>query len=472
MARLAPSRSPPFRLGGCLHHHPVTCSAGQRLRQPPSRSRSAWAGAVLAAAAALYVWFVHRYGVSVPFEDEWHMVPLLLAIHQGQLSPAMLWVQHNENRMLFAYIALLALELASHFNTTVEMYASAGLLLGALALLLRLHQRNTAGHLLGFVPAALMILSLAQDAVALQGFAVAIYLTLACLVLTVWLLEGSGRRSWVLAMAVVIAVIASYSSIQGLAVWPAGLAYMAARGHSPRRVLIWVGGGLLTAAVYLAGFNWTLADGGGIISVVTHPARTLHYIALLAGSAIPGSAVLHIGLAELSIVGALVLVGSGAVYGYWLVHRPAPDLALALAVIGFASVVDILNTVGRSHFGVSYAASPRYVIYNVWLLAGLWLGLAQIWRRQRSGNRPWPTLALGAVGLVAAMQVGLSLHSGVVAGSVLQQQRERAVSLVLDYRQAAPAAVHLYLYPSYSTFEQRAKVLHQLRLNVFASGGR
>ncbi|MHB8312793.1 MAG: hypothetical protein ACYDD0_05770, partial [Candidatus Dormibacteria bacterium] len=169
----------------------MTCSAGQRLRQPPSRSRSAWAGAVLAAAAALYVWFVHRYGVSVPFEDEWHMVPLLLAIHQGQLSPAMLWVQHNENRMLFAYIALLALELASHFNTTVEMYASAGLLLGALALLLRLHQINTVGHLLGFVPAALMILSLAQDAVALQGFAVAIYLTLACLALTVWLLEGS-----------------------------------------------------------------------------------------------------------------------------------------------------------------------------------------------------------------------------------------------------------------------------------------
>ncbi|MHB8393437.1 MAG: hypothetical protein ACYDC5_02805 [Candidatus Dormibacteria bacterium] len=425
--------------------------------------------AVIAAAAGAYVWFVHQYGVNVPFQDEWQMVSLLVALHRGRLDLSLLWAQHNENRMFFAYLALLALEIASRFNTTVEMYASAGLLIGAVLLVQRLHSANSGGGLLRFVPAALVLLSLAQYTVALQGFALAIYMVLFCLPLSLWILEKSGNRAWLLAPAALAAVVASFSSIEGMAVWPAGIVYLVARGHSPRRVMTWTGLGTFTSALYLAGFNWQLADGGGITDVLTHPARSLEYIALLAGNVLPRVAGLHIGALQVSVAGALMLGAGGMGYVYWLWSRPSPDLALPIALIGFVVVVDVLNTIGRSHFGVSYAASPRYIVFNLWLLAGLWLTADHIQRRHHPGRWAWPVLALGLVGILAIAQVGLSLHAGIAAGSTVHRQREQAVALVLDFRRASPALVHRYVYSSSSSNYQRlAEGLARLHLSVFA----
>ncbi|EQD70080.1 hypothetical protein B1B_05187, partial [mine drainage metagenome] len=125
--------------------------------------------AVTSLAALAYLGFVHRYGVNVPFKDEWAMVSLDRLLAHGQLTVSALWAQHNENRMLFPNLLMLGLDHFSHFNTKVEMYGSAILLLGALALTGLLYGRTAGGSLLWFAPAALLVLSWAQYAVSLQG---------------------------------------------------------------------------------------------------------------------------------------------------------------------------------------------------------------------------------------------------------------------------------------------------------------
>ena len=418
--------------------------------------------------AGLYVWFVHANGVNVPFEDEWHMVTLIASVHRGQLNLGMLWAQHNENRMLFAYLLLLVVELSSHFNTTVEMYCSAALLLGALVGLWQLYRRTAGGGPWELAIAVLVLLSLAQFTVSLQGFAVAIYMVVAAFVAALWLLETGGRSVWWLGAAALVAVVASYSSIQGLAIWPAGIAFLIVRNRAPKEVLTWTGIGLATSAVYLVGYNWSVVGGGGLRAAVARPTTSLHYLALLVGSVVPQSTVLHLDLRALSALGIVILLAVAAVYvAYWRM-RPAPEMGVSVAMITLGLVVDVLNTLGRAGLGVSYANSGRYVLFNLWLLAGLWLAAWSIWRRLRRGSA-LPTIALIGVGALVAIQITLSLHAGLVAGRDLHRQREVAARLVDHYRDAPPALVQADVYPSYPVFRQRAVVLKELHMSVFAS---
>ncbi len=440
-----------------------------RSRESGSRS---WLGpaVICGAMAGLYLWFVHAYGVNVPFEDEWHMVTLLASVHHGQLSINMLWAQHNENRMLFAYLVLLVLELTSHFNTTVEMYASAALLLAAIVLIWRLHRTTAGGWSWGLVPAALVLLSLAQFTISLQGFAVAIYMVIASFALAMWLLERSSDRPWLLGLAVLVAVIGSYSSIQGLAIWPAGIAYFVVRHRSQRQILLWTGAGLATSALYLVGFNWALTGGGGVGSALSQPLLSLHYLALLVGSAVPQSSLLHLDQRTLSVLGIVILAAVAAIYFVAYRLRPAPEMAVAIAIITLGLVVDLLNTLGRAGEGVPYAASGRYVVFNLWLLAGVWLGALEAWRLLRKKSAV-PTLALSGAAVLVGLQIGLSLHSGLIAGQDLHKQREVAVRLVAHYANSQPALVRQDVYPSYSVFVERAMILRHLRLSVFARVG-
>jgi hypothetical protein len=423
--------------------------------------------AIGAAMAGLYLWFVHANGVNVPFEDEWHMVTLIASVHRGQLNLGMLWAQHNENRMLFAYLLLLLLELNSRFNTTVEMYGSAALLLAALVGLWQLYRRTSGGGSWEVVPAVLVLLSLAQFTVSLQGFAIAIYMVIACFVAALWLLEASGRAVGWLGLAALVAVVASYSSIQGLAIWPAGIAFLVVRDRSLKQVLAWTGTGVATSALYLVGFNWSLAGGGGLRAAIAHPTTSLHYLALLAGSVVPQSSVLHLDLRALSALGIVILLGAAASYLLYWRLRPAPEMGVAMAMITLGLVIDVLNTMGRAGEGVSYANSGRYVVFNLWLLAGLWLGAWNIWQRLHRSSA-LPTIALLGAGAVVALQIALSLHAGLVAGRDLHRQREVAARLVDHYQTAPPALVQADVYPSYPVFRQRAVVLRQLHLSVFA----
>lgn len=457
---------PSDQTGRRLHGHLDTSLLTAPIESRRSSPFPAVAVVICAAMAGLYLWFVHAYGVNVPFEDEWHMVTLLASVHRGQLNLGLLWAQHNENRMLFAYLLLLALELTSRFDTVVEMYCSAALLLVALLAVWRVHAR-AGGAPWALVPAVLVLLSLAQFTVALQGFALAIYLVLACFAVGLWLLEASSTSVWLLGLAAVIGIVASYSSIQGLAVWPAGIAYLIARNRSPRTVVSWTAVGVITSAVYLIGFNWSLTGGGGFRAALVHPTTSLHYLALLAGSVVPESSVLHLDLRALSALGVVLLLAAAAAYLlYWRI-RPAPEMALALSLITLGLVVDILNTLGRAGEGVSYANSGRYVVFNLWLLAGLWLATCTLWRRLRMQSA-LPSLALIAAGVVVALQITLSIHAGLVAGRDLHRQREVAVHLVDRYQTAPPGLVEVDVYPSYPVFRQRAAILRQLHLSVFA----
>src|SRR5262245_18812648 len=92
---------------------------------------------LLAAAVVVPIGFaaftVFRYGLDVPFWDEWKIAELLHHYHDGTLTLAELLVQHNEHRMVTSRVIHLLVALAIGWDTRVLMWMGQAFLAATLA---------------------------------------------------------------------------------------------------------------------------------------------------------------------------------------------------------------------------------------------------------------------------------------------------------------------------------------------------
>ncbi len=419
---------------------------------------------VLGLVAIAYLGFVYYFGVNVPFQDEWAVVILYRSAVHGRLSLAQLWTQHNENRMLFPNLLMLGLDHLSHFDTKVEMYASVLMLIVAVTLIAVVYRRTTSSSPMWFVPAGLVLFGWTQYAVALQGFAIALYLILLCLSVALVALAASRSRPALFLVAIFAATVASYSSTQGLAIWAAGLVFLLARGYPRSRCWWWLASAACISGIYWIGFIWS-DTGGGVRWALANPAPTLHYFYLLVGSVIPTSHALGIGASAQAAVGAVLLLLSLGTVGYWLWRRNTGEwLAVPLALIAFGILIDFLITIGRAHLGLQTATSSRYTLFNLWLFAGVWLAGAAVVSRS---HLPGARVVVVLLACLTLVQVLGSFHSGLVEGRITRSQREQAVALVHNYATAPENQVVPLVYQLYPGFKPLAAFLAHEHLSVF-----
>ena len=79
------------------------------------------------------------------------------------------------------------------------------------------------------------------------------YLVMAALALALFLLDRPVLNWFVLAGAIAAAVVGSFSSLQGLLIWPAGLVLLYCRKRQRTLVVAWI----LSAATFRALFSIT-----------------------------------------------------------------------------------------------------------------------------------------------------------------------------------------------------------------------
>src|SRR5688500_18403456 len=93
-----------------------------------------WSGTILFAFLALcpalfIARLISRYGVDIPFADEWTWIPFLFTAHEHALTFADFFSQHNEHRYFFPKLVLLVLAPLTSGNTKGAMFFSLALTL-------------------------------------------------------------------------------------------------------------------------------------------------------------------------------------------------------------------------------------------------------------------------------------------------------------------------------------------------------
>jgi hypothetical protein len=176
--------------------------------------------------AVLALLYVRAYGVSVVYFDAWSVVRLFDKWSSGTLSPLDLLEQHNEHRMFFPKGFELLLGWITGYDNVVEMYVIQVCFLATLIILLLAFRDNVRAWLFIFAPVAFLIFSFRQYENILFGFQINFAFTQTFGVLALFLLYVVGHtRLGKLAFVAALGsdTIATFSTAQGLFVWPAGL---------------------------------------------------------------------------------------------------------------------------------------------------------------------------------------------------------------------------------------------------------
>ena len=397
--------------------------------------RTVSVGTAFAIPVAAYLWLIGRYGVDSFFADQWYNLALIGHSYSGTLTTGTLWAQHGDHRMFFPNLIVLLLTYATHFNLVFEEFLSAAMLMVATTLLILTHRRRRPSiPWIYYLPVAVLMLSWAQAAWVgndtLWGFQIAWYLVLLALATSLYLLDSPSFNAIFLLGAVAAATVGSYSSLQGLLIWIAGLVVLHKRGRPLRFLLTWIACGIAVTALYFYNFTFG-SDGTSPIYLLDHLLTTFKFLLLLLGDlvgvqvannlSVGDDAVLLLGIVILLIAGWTLMVDG-------LRRDEVGTTPIEAALISFGLLFVLITTIGRVQLGLSQAGESRYSTYDVLIVVGCYLALlGRAGAGSRAGHWPVDDAWTPNHGLLARARRGLTsgparlVVGATVAGIVLLQ---------------------------------------------------
>jgi hypothetical protein len=193
---------------------------------PNSRKPQLVAGLLCTIAALLTLAFILLNGVNVPFADEWWYAGLVKTVGSGQASFMNFWSPNNEHRMVIPRLEFSTLAVLTHWNSKLMMIV-AWVVIGILMIFLfsqfRLLKSRAHPILWTFAVSvsATTLFSLVQHENWLWAYQFAFFFIQFAVVISLFLICRSSISLGLRLLTVfLLGVAASFTSAQGLLVWP------------------------------------------------------------------------------------------------------------------------------------------------------------------------------------------------------------------------------------------------------------
>ncbi len=338
-----------------------------------------------------YFWFLHRYSVNVILGDPWDDINVINHSYTDLFDWSSLWAQHNENRIFFPNLIVLVLAYTTHYNVQVEEYLGAIMLTASTALLISAHKaRSLAIPWLYYCPVAILMFSFVQHGNTLYGFQLAWFLVLLAVAVTLTVLDRPVLTWWWLAVAVAAAIVASYSSLQGLIVWPIGLLLLYYRRRSGSFTIAWLFAAVATVAVY--SINYVAPT--DTASAIRHPIAGTEFFLVTVGDVvgINVSGANAIGVAVVLLGLVIVLASLWTLVYYCRRRHTESGSPIGAALICFGLLFGATVTLGRISEGWAGASQSRYRTFDLLILVGLYFAVldqrALRWRADEPVQQP------------------------------------------------------------------------------------
>ena len=326
---------------------------------------------------------VGRYGVNVPYSDQWEgEYPLLAKMDAGTLGISDFFAQHNEHRIFFPRLIFYTLAWLTHWNVRAELWIILGLaLIIAFNIWRLLRATGWNGSEIGFwlfFAVNILIFSPLHRENLLWGFQIGFYLPLACMTACLWVSRSEPVRAR-FAGSIALSVVCTFSVASGFTCWLLCLPLLIRAGGKGTWVrhggwwLGWTAGFAASMLLYFHGYVRPHQH-PAMWDVLKDPVLSMKYALTYLGLPFAfGTALDPFVVAQMTAT-AMLLVLAGTLGYLWrwradavLMTRCLPWLLL----VAIALINATLTTIGRVGLGLWQALASRYVIFAIFLPIGL-----------------------------------------------------------------------------------------------------
>jgi hypothetical protein len=421
---------------------------------------------ILVAPSLALLWLIKRFGVNSIYADDWDMVGVYEKAVAGTLHLSDLFMQHNEHRLFFPRIAMLALELPTHFSSLPVMFFSWLLAFGTATIIfytfLSKFDVKNLQQLAFFIPVSLLIFSFRQFEAVLGWFNCQWYLLAFGVVAAFCLLEKSKSTDHWFGLSLLSAILASFSMLLGLLVWPAGLLQLLLSTkwfRQKNRIAIWSITGLAAIGLYLYGFD-LFPSGNTLRSSRSLLSTGAYALAWIGGPFVwePAYLAATVG-AVICLLGVIVILQA---YRLKLIGKNR----LWVSMMAYAALAALVTGFGRGGLGWGEALVSRYTVVSVIGIIGLYL-LAKSVSDKRNGRGRW---SFGFHSVLALVMISLlvSTGAGLYAAQKLKNNDEMYAYILGTYKMQSDANLVRFLVADPVLVREDANFLEDHSLNVFS----
>lgn len=401
--------------------------------------------------------YIYRFGLNIPFWDQWEVVSFLMKKHQGLLTLSDLFAQHNEHRPFFPNLIWIGLSGFTHYNVKVELWVNLLIALGSFLFFIKQVVKTWVGsgtHWPSFlIPLfSLLVFNLGQYESWLQGVQTIMFLEMACVLLGIFLLaESPALLNFI--SAILLGVIATFSMANGLFYWPIGLgiiAVTAPHGSRITRLAVWLICSSICIGLFLYGWKSQRLD---FDYILTHLMDYFLFILNFLGSPINA-------LGKYAwIFGCLGLGLAVLVAGHVIKTKSWIQTAPYLGIILFVLLSSLSVAAGRLGFGLEQARVSRYQTISIWYWASLIALLPPVKIKDIYKNLFYLTVTLALTSL---------MYTGYLNGQLGIYQRTLPAYQALIAGKPVSNEALLLIYPKLDIVRPRLEFLCENHLSVCA----
>jgi uncharacterized membrane protein HdeD (DUF308 family) len=302
--------------------------------------------------------------------------------------------------------------------------------------------------------------------------------------------------TWIaFAGAIIAGVIGSFSSLQGLLIWVAGLVLLYHRHRRSPFVIVWIVSAVASIVVYFHNFN-TSEGSPSHAYAFQHPLAAMKFFVFAVGDVLgyaqqnakPGNPGVLIFGVVLLVLALFTLV----LYGVRRDRNGAAPIGVALICVGL--LFDAMITEGRVIFGLPAASQSRYTTFDLLVPIGIFLALlvrpilgtepwsepsdadaSQVIRQEQRGpgwiDKTAIPVARWVLAAVIVVQIAFGLHFGLPRARELHASSEVAAHVLRNIDHTTDSTVEFPLDPFYpeAFVRQQARIAQKHHLSLFAN---
>lgn len=404
--------------------------------------------------------YIFLFGVNVVFWDEWDIVPLFQKLHGGTLGFSDLFLPHNEHRILFPKLVFLLVDTISRYNTVVEMFCIFAFLCGTFIIFFLAFCRCKSSFV-AFLPISFLLFNLKQLDNLLWGFQIGFAMTQFFSILSLYLLSAylkHKQQCLLLLCSSACAFVASFSSLPGIFVWPAGFFMLLVVPPCRKTELFaWSATGMCVFALYFWGLNSPAMPSAKYM--FSHLDKMGMFVLLEIGSS------LHLKDQLLAAEGIFIIIIFGNALYTSFKKRVLSKNVFWIAVAAFSLISLLAIAAGRMTLNFESSADSRYVAFSALFVVATYGFLLSLYEEAKHKRVFLCLLYAFYVLFLAALPYDYSI--GFMLGKESRDYK-MLLSLALLHYEKEPDDVLRRLYPDSSIVKARAPLLKKYGYNVFS----